>query len=156
MNSHDKTVSIMDRSGTVLTSLECARPRSLAGEQESERHSATKPRVASSELPWEDVMWEFTTPTGWCLYPPCPTATTRLGLPISPFPVPRVARPSQPWAGGHNPFGIGNASQLLLGAAYRHRTATTSVPISILPQRLWLTALALASAAILTGCSGKA
>ncbi len=48
------------------------------------------------------------TPTG--LWPACspsvrPPATTRSGL-IDHLFVPRIARCSQPWAGGHNPLGI--------------------------------------------------
>src|SRR5258708_3914878 len=35
-----------------------------AGEQESQRDSATKPRVASGELPWVKARKESATPTG--------------------------------------------------------------------------------------------
>ncbi len=38
--------------------------------------------------------------------------TTLSGLPPSLRPFPRVARSSQPWAGGHNPFGIEDACKV--------------------------------------------
>jgi len=79
---------------------------------ESHRDSGSKPRVARNELPWENAGCTPPTPTGLCLYSPCPQATTPLGLPISSSPLPRVATSSQPRAGGHNLFGIGNASKV--------------------------------------------
>src|SRR5205814_6227235 len=52
------------------------------------------------------------TPTG--LWPTTAIfATTPLGLRSLRFGFPRVARSSQPWAGGLNPFGIGQVSPAL-------------------------------------------
>ena len=81
--------------------------RDLVGPGESQRDSASKPRVARHELPWVRRGARFPTPTGLCPCSSRPEATTPLGLPNLSAPLPRVARASQPWAGGHNPFGIG-------------------------------------------------
>ena len=51
------------------------------------------------------------------------TATTLSGLPRASGPFPRVARSSQPWAGGLNPFGIGNVSQMQKGRRTPRRSA---------------------------------
>src|SRR5258706_16131070 len=64
-------------------------------------------RVARNELPWVNVAGRLPTPTGLCPLSPHGQATTPLGLPNSYTSEPRVARSSQPGAGGHNPFGIG-------------------------------------------------
>ena len=45
-------------------------------------------------------------------------ATTLSGLSGSLGPFPRVARSSQPWAGGHNPFGIEDTSKVHSGLAH--------------------------------------
>jgi hypothetical protein len=95
---------------------------------ESQRDSASKPRVASNELPWVNVVKLCSTPKGLCLpFPFLPsasvrrpiTATTPLGL-INFYHLPRVARVpvfaslrrahAQPWAGGRNPVGIGETN----------------------------------------------
>src|SRR5258708_29435819 len=78
----------------------------LKGEQESQRDSATKPRVASSELPSVKAREESATPTGLWLWGTTNAGTTPMGLSRSSRFFPRVARCSQPWAGGQNPFGI--------------------------------------------------
>ena len=52
------------------------------------------------------------TPTGLRPPPLSLAVTTPLGLPISFRRSPRVTRPSQPWAGGHNPFGIENGCKV--------------------------------------------
>jgi hypothetical protein len=80
--------------------------------RESQRDSGSKPRVARNELPWEKSVLTFPTPTGLCHYSPRSKATTPLGLPIPLSPLPRVARSSQPWAEGPNPFGISTARTL--------------------------------------------
>src|SRR5436189_3778898 len=75
--------------------------------KESQRDSATKPRVARDELPWVKVAGVSQPQTG--LRPGC--AAVAVGR--NPFRVvidqtddPRVARSSQPWALLRNPFGI--------------------------------------------------
>src|SRR5439155_25609501 len=86
----------------------CTLHASLEGETKSgepQRGSGSHVRVARDELRRENIVRTLT-PTGLCRYSPCPQGTTPLGLPISPSPLPRAARSSQPWAGGHNPFGI--------------------------------------------------
>src|SRR5712691_10526241 len=75
---------------------------------ESQRDSDSKPRVARNELPWENLVRTLQTPTGLWLRSPHHEATTPLGLRVSRAPLPRVARSSLPWAGGRNPFGIGD------------------------------------------------
>src|SRR6185436_16502226 len=90
---------------------------------ESQRDSATKPRVARNELPW--VAWPmFHNPNGGCGLVVFPAAAGH-----NPFRVvlvrardPRVARSSQPWALLRNPFGIEDAGkvQRLTGAFACH------------------------------------
>jgi hypothetical protein len=102
--------------------------------RESQRDSASKPRVARHELPWVNVVKLRSTLKG--LRPPFPfwtsaavrhpiTATTPLGL-INFYRLPRVARVpvfaslrrvhAQPWAGGRNPFGIGSRGDRMMVA----------------------------------------
>src|SRR6266516_2097435 len=57
----------------------------------------------------KNIMRISPAPKGLSLPPPGPQAATPLGLRDCSRPVPRVARSSQPWAGGRNPFGIGNS-----------------------------------------------
>jgi len=81
--------------------------RDVIGPGESQWDSVSKPRVARHELPWVKARENSATPTG--LWPHCATntGTTPLGLVRFADVEPRVARASQPWAGGRNPFGIG-------------------------------------------------
>src|SRR5258708_2165460 len=79
----------------------------IGGRAESQRDSATKPRVARNELPWDGPFNRTTTLKGlW----PTATAAQRGHNPVGVVkhrpPLPRVARPSQPWALLRNPFGI--------------------------------------------------
>jgi hypothetical protein len=71
---------------------------------QSQRDCIIQPRVATKELPWVDVQ---TTSTLKGLKPRAKNgASTPMGLKIFFGRLPRVARASQPWAGGRNPFGI--------------------------------------------------
>ena len=73
---------------------------------ESQRDCVTKPRVARHELPWGNGS-ERENPNGvspLVSRPPLPQP--RWGCCVSRL-LPRVARASQPWAVGRNPFGIG-------------------------------------------------
>ena len=79
-------------------------------DEESQRDSVTKPRVARNELPWvrersltnpERVMAEF-----FPAREEPSSSTTHSGLARSRHVFPRVARASQPWAEGCNPFRI--------------------------------------------------
>src|SRR6266849_4151512 len=54
------------------------------------------------------------------------SATTLSGLIRTLGPPPRVARFSQPWAGGHNPFGIENACKVPRTGALQNAGATTT------------------------------
>ena len=86
------------------------------GSTESQRDSATKPRVARNELPWENVRHIGDNPErvvtddhGYITMP-----QPRWGCESS-VALPRVARSSQPWAELHNPVGIedmGNVQRL--------------------------------------------
>src|SRR5258708_40309779 len=86
---------------------------------ESQRDSATKPRVARNELPWENERRIGDNPEGVAADDnrnktmPQP----RWGCESS-VALPRVARSSQPWAELHNPFGIEDTDkeQRLAGA----------------------------------------
>ena len=91
--------------------------------RESQEDSGSKPRAARNEMPGEKDSRTLSAPTGLRRCSPCRQATTPSGLAIS-FPLsPRVARASQPWAGGHNPFGIGNGylDDLALPTAISYR-----------------------------------
>ena len=66
---------------------------------------AQSPRVARHELPWVGRRKMFQPQRGCAEHPP-DEAATPLGLTPIPSRFPRVARASQPLAGGHNPFGI--------------------------------------------------
>src|SRR5437667_8731967 len=75
---------------------------------ESQRDSATKPRVARDELPWVKVAGVSQPQRG------CGLVALPLLVGRNPFRVvidrthdPRVARSSQPWALLRNPVGIG-------------------------------------------------
>ena len=75
----------------------------IAAISESQRDSGPEPRVARHELPWETCIGNFN-PNGVVSAldrPPKHRWRCRIfrGLP-------RVARSSQPWAGGHNPLAI--------------------------------------------------
>ena len=78
---------------------------------ESQRDSASKPRVARNELPWVTGRAKSTTPTG--LRPAVNVHRSRnpVGVVVFLIRCPRVARSSQPWALGRNPFGIGRLSK---------------------------------------------
>ena len=71
---------------------------------ESQRDSGPKPKVARNELPWVNTVRNFPNPIG-VVAATITEAQPRWGWGIQ-FCPPRVARSSQPWAGGHNPFGI--------------------------------------------------
>jgi hypothetical protein len=64
------------------------------------------PGLRAASYPGLTVRDSVPTPTG--LWPPHAQskATTPLGLAVGSTTFPRVARGSQPWAGGRNPFGI--------------------------------------------------
>ncbi len=91
----------------------------VAPRAESQRDSATKPRVARNELPWENARHIGDNPER--------VVADDNGNKTMPQPrwgcesevaLPRVARSSQPWAELHNPFGIEDAGkeQRLAGA----------------------------------------
>ena len=101
---------------------------------ESQRDSASKPWVARNELPWvlsaripqlrrscarrpSNVMPQFLSAKVWD-QGAANSDTTPMGLVTFCGRGPRVARSSQPWAGGHNPFGIGNAYKVQRGRAH--------------------------------------
>ena len=71
---------------------------------ESQRDSGSKPKVARRALPWEHGPIIPQPQRGCGL--PSRTDATPLGLVIILNGLPRVARSSQPWAEGLNPFGI--------------------------------------------------
>src|SRR5437870_535945 len=83
---------------------------------ESQRDSASKPRVPRNELPWV-ISARAPQLRRSCAVQPkdemcgieraANSGTTPLGLAMFCGCGPRVARSSQPWAGGRNPFGIG-------------------------------------------------
>src|SRR5437879_3896048 len=78
-------------------------------QEESQRDSGAKPRVARTELPWENH-WNKSQPQRGCVRDThgaaCRLAATPLGLIDHLGLLPRVARASQPWASRRNPFGI--------------------------------------------------
>src|SRR5678815_3242374 len=77
---------------------------------ESQRDSATKPRVARNELPWVTGA-QNNNPNGVAIRGVrSPKPKPRWGF-VFQIRCPRVARSSQPWALGHNPFGIGRLSK---------------------------------------------
>ncbi len=97
---------------------------SMSQAGESQRDSGPKPRVASSELPGEKAP-ERGQPQRGCAgwrgnggHNPVGVGTFRRSSP-------RVARCSQPWAEGHNPFGIGRGSRGLVGNAQPWGEGTT-------------------------------
>src|SRR5436309_5710676 len=84
-------------------------------QEESQRDSGAKPRVARHELPWEVTPNDLSTPTGLrliCLRLRVCHRHNPVGVAIRSNGFPRVARSSQPWAGGRNPFGIGQRSRV--------------------------------------------
>src|SRR5882724_4802933 len=95
-----------------------ATPRLSWSACESQRDSATKPRVARDELPWvkADGVSQPQRPMG--LRPCC----VAIAVGRNPFRVvidrshdPRVARPWQPWALLQNPFGIRHYTIIIYG-----------------------------------------
>src|SRR6266567_1646630 len=101
----------------VAKRLECARfalllTECVASSAESQRDSATKPRVAKNELPWENAPHIGDNPER--------VVADDNGNKTMPQPLwgcepsvtfPRVARSSQPWALSRNPFGIEDTEQ---------------------------------------------
>ncbi len=96
---------------------------------ESQRDSAAKPWVASSELPWVTIHTHALNSEGVApidqkpacrgTYRAVPTKRRNLfEVDGSMLNFPRVARSSQPWAGGHNPFGIETACKVQRGRAH--------------------------------------
>ena len=81
---------------------------SILPRRESQRDSDPKPRVARHELPWEtaEILHQ---PQRGCAFGPNERRNP-LGVGFPSFLIPRVARASQPWAGGRNPVGIGRSS----------------------------------------------
>src|SRR5438445_12055287 len=78
-------------------------------EEESRRDSGSKPRVARNELPWVCGGEVGPTLKGFCQLfgsADCETAPQPFQGWNSLARLPRVARSSQRWAGGPNPFGI--------------------------------------------------
>src|SRR5712691_1654511 len=111
MNLDVSSVSVTcesDGKPLLLTCIfECVAPSA-----ESQRDSATKPRVARNELPWENVRHIGDNPER--------VVADDHGNKTMPQPrwgcessvaLPRVARSSQPWAELHNPFGIEDAGK---------------------------------------------
>src|SRR6266576_3931693 len=95
----------------------------VAPSAESQRDSATKPRVARNELPWENARHIGDNPERVAAHDhgnktmPQP----RWGCELS-IALPRVARSSQPWAELHNPFGIEDmGKEQRLAGAFKHR-----------------------------------
>src|SRR5216683_227093 len=82
--------------------------RSGMNERKSRRDSASKPRVVPpcGKLPWGMARAGASTPKGLRL----DGVKTAMTQPLQGWPqaarFPRVARSSQPWAGGRNPFGV--------------------------------------------------
>src|SRR5437016_5716064 len=102
----------------------------IAPSAESQRDSATKPRVARNELPWENARRIGDNPER--------VVADDSGNQTMPQPLwgcessvtfPRVARSSQPWALLRNPFGIEDKGkkQRLAGAFSRYITRLLSV-----------------------------
>jgi hypothetical protein len=114
LESKSTARSALGKAGICLSAT-CSLPGSSELEikaGKSQRDFGSKPRVARNELPWVTVRKASATPTGLWPHPSRTQATTPLGLATSVRPAPRVARSSQPWAGGHNPFGIADPSKV--------------------------------------------
>src|SRR6188474_2375662 len=77
---------------------------------ESQRDSATTIRVARNELPWVTGA-QNNNPTGLRSEVYAHQSRNPVGVLSFQIRCPRVARSSQPWALGHNPFGIGRLSK---------------------------------------------
>ena len=77
---------------------------SMLKTRESQRDSVSKPRVARREhtLGMPRVGYQ---PQRGCVRPLAPGWRNPVGVDRRRTSFPRVARASQPWAGGHNPFG---------------------------------------------------
>ena len=103
----------------------------LAMPRESQRDSVLQPRVARDELPWESDRERTTTPTG--LRQSTPSGRNPVGVGSASDRTPRVGAARQPWAEGHNPFGIEaeapltDVSLLPILAAARQRWAATGL-----------------------------
>ena len=83
------------------------RERSRPRIRESQRDSASKPRVGAQRLPWEEDR-PNAQPQRGCGTTATPSAATPLGLRPTSCRFPRVASrlAGQPWALRRNPFGI--------------------------------------------------
>ena len=97
---------------------------------QSRRDCVLQPRVARNELPWESPRErEFSTLKGLRQELPKvseqrnPEATTLSGLEPRANRAPRVARSSQPWALGRNPFGILLRQSQKIRVRYSRKTA---------------------------------
>jgi len=82
---------------------------------ESQRDSDSQPRVAPTVLPWVTVArgkqpQRGCGPSGGGRYP----GHNPVGVDIMTHPLPRVGAERQPWALGHNPFGIAKPVVYLL------------------------------------------
>ena len=104
---------------------------------ESQRDSVVKPRVARNELPWVCPARAFQPQRG-CSTPIDPTDATPLGLKGNSTSFPRVARSSQPWAGGCNPFGIVRDETRRVPACCWHRSLPIQKIVPLLPYNLFL------------------
>src|SRR6266851_5562886 len=120
----------------------------IGGAAESQRDSAKKPRVARNELPWDYASRSTTTLKG---LRPTATAAQRGRNPVGVVkhrpPLPRVARPSQPWALLRNPFGIlsGNLCQVpgIMRHTFLSDCGSPSAPaIELLSQSALITSIA--------------
>src|SRR2546430_511736 len=96
-----KTLLAPIRSSPRMTAAE---NRQEAAFPQSQRDCVTKPRVARNELPWVNRLCRLQPQWG------CVTLLSLSRNPVGVVPIraglPRVARSSQPWALGRNPFGI--------------------------------------------------
>ena len=80
--------------------------RSTSALGESQRDSGAKPRVARNELPWVVTTKNHEPQRGFGREGVGLAGRNPVGVGIYRDGTPRVARSSQPWAGGRNPVGI--------------------------------------------------
>ena len=76
-----------------------------------QRGIGPKPRVGATRLPWEGGLIIHQPQRGCGLDAARrPICRNPVGVVFNLRPLPRVARSSQPWAGGHSPVGAGKGS----------------------------------------------
>ena len=118
---------------------------------ESQRDSGPKPSCRVGEATLGSTSQSLPTPTG-LQHPIVIGDATPLGLKRFSLSFPKVARASQPWAGGRNPVGIGRKVFGLLSVEKRVWASSCSATCrgAVLLEVLLALALFVAAAAIIT------